>query len=111
MNKKQIQNLFSGADIIAQTYTTATQSGVTPIAYHYNKPILISNINGLKNPIVKDKTGEVVENDPQSIAKGIIRLLEKRKKIEYTNNIKKNISKYSWTLYASMWDKYLSQNK
>ena len=61
----------------------------TPIAYHYNKPILISNINGIKNPIVKDKTGEVVENDPQSIAKGIIRLLEKRKKIEYTNIKKK----------------------
>ena len=80
MNKKQIQNLFSGADIIAQTYTTGTQSGVTPIAYHYRKPILISNINGLKNPIVKDKTGEVVENDPQSIAHGIIRLLDKRKK-------------------------------
>ena len=111
MNKKQIQNLFSGADIIAQTYTTGTQSGVTPIAYHYNKPILISNVNGLKNPIITDKTGEVVENDPQSIAKGIIRLLEKRKNIEYTNNIKKNISKYSWTSYASMWDKYLSQNK
>ena len=111
MNKKQIQNLFSAADIIAQTYTTGTQSGVTPIAYHYNKPILISNINGLKNPIVKDKTGEVVKNDPQSIAKGIISLLEKSKKIEYTSNIKKNISKYSWTLYASMWDKYLSQNK
>ena len=89
MDKKQIQNLFSGADIIAQTYTSGTQSGVTPIAYHYNKPILISNINGIKNPIVKDKTGEVVENDPQSIAKGIIRLLEKRKNIEYTNNIKK----------------------
>ena len=111
MNKKQIQNLFSGADIIAQTYTTGTQSGVTPIAYHYNKPVLISNVNGLKNPIITDKTGEVVENDPQSIAKGIIRLLEKRKNIEYTNNIKKNISKYSWTSYASMWDKYLSQNK
>ena len=111
MNKKQIQNLFSGADIIAQTYTTGTQSGVTPIAYHYNKPILISNINGLKNPIVDDKTGEVVENDPQSIAKGIIHLLEKRKKIEYTSNIKKNISKYNWTSYASMWDKFLSQNK
>ena len=53
----------------------------------------------------------MVENDPQSIAKGIIRLLEKRKTIEYTSNIKKNISKYSWTSYASMWDKYLSQNK
>ena len=65
------------SDLIAQTYQSSTQSGVTPIAYHYRKPILVSDVEGLKSQIVTDKSGEIVEREPKAVAKGIIKILDK----------------------------------
>ena len=40
-NTADIQKIFSASDIVAQTYHKATQSGITPLAYHYQKPLLV----------------------------------------------------------------------
>ena len=51
-----IRDYFCASDLIAQTYKKASQSGVTPIAYKYNLPILVSNVKGLKEIILDDIT-------------------------------------------------------
>lgn len=103
----EIQILFSACDIVAQTYHTATQSGVTPIAYFYNKPLVVSDIEGLNTPIKKDQTGVCVQKNPKAIAKGIKYLLEEnviQKKIEY---IKGAIPSYSWKQWVEKWDGFI----
>ena len=109
-NNSQIQQLFSAASLVAQTYHTATQSGVTPLAYCYEKPLLVSDIEGLRTPIEKDQTGLVVKKKPEAIAAGIIKLLEKQEYNRFEKNIKKASEKYSWKSYSDQWDEFVSNS-
>ena len=102
-----IQLLFSGCDLVAQTYHTATQSGVTPIAYFYNKPLVVSDIDGLKIPIKKDKTGVYVKRNPKAIAEGIIYLLDEKIIKKTIKNLKEAQQKYSWEHWVKKWDEFI----
>ena len=105
----EIQLLFSASDLIAQTYQSSTQSGVTPIAYHYRKPILVSDVEGLKSQIVTDKSGEIVEREPKAVAKGIIKILDKAGTNFYTKNIENVINKNSWDTFVNNWEEFISK--
>ena len=105
----EIQLLFSASDLIAQTYQSSTQSGVTPIAYHYRKPILVSDVEGLKSQIVTDKSGEIVEREPKAVAKGIIKILDKAGTNFYTKNIENVINKNSWGTFVNNWEEFISK--
>jgi glycosyltransferase involved in cell wall biosynthesis len=109
--KIEIQELFSASDIVAQTYHTATQSGVTPIAYHYQKPLLVSNIDGLRDPILKDQSGVVVEKNNLAIAEGIVSLLEKKQWEAYVEQIKKSSPQYRWSSFVTQWNAFVSETK
>lgn len=62
---------FSLADLLVLPYRTATQSGVTQIAYHFDVPMIVTNVGGLPE-IVRDGTvGYVCEPTPESIAAAI----------------------------------------
>lgn len=109
--KTEIQELFSASDIVAQTYHTATQSGVTPIAYHYQKPLLVSNIDGLRDPILKDQSGVVVEKNNLAIAEGIVSLLEKKQWEAFVEQIKKSSPQYRWSSFVTQWNAFVSETK
>ena len=59
---------FSAADLIVQPYRSATQSGVTQIAYHFGKPMLVTNVGGLPELVEHEKAGYVVSPDATEIA-------------------------------------------
>lgn len=61
----EVENYFNAADIVAQPYKSATQSGVTQIGYHFNKPMLVTDVGGLSEIIPHGKVGYVVP--PQKI--------------------------------------------
>tara|TARA_A100001015_G_C15005272_1_gene720356 strand:+ start:696 stop:1832 length:1137 start_codon:yes stop_codon:yes gene_type:complete len=108
-NTRDIQKLFSASDIIAQTYHKATQSGITPLAYYYQKPLLVSNIEGLKVPVISDQTGLVVKNKPKSIAEGIFEILDKKKLDKFSTNMKKASFKYNWNSFSKQWISFISK--
>lgn len=64
----EVATYFSAADMVVQTYLSATQSGVTQIAYHFNKPMLVTNVGGLAETVPHNKVGYVCEQDTTSIA-------------------------------------------
>ena len=43
-----VRLFFSAADLVVQPYKSATQSGVTQIAFHFDKPMLVTDVGGLK---------------------------------------------------------------
>lgn len=102
-----IQTLFSACDLVAQTYHTATQSGVTPLAYFYNKPLVVSDIDGLNGPIKKDKTGVCVQKTPKAIAEGIIELLDYNKYQKAKDNLKKSLPNYQWKVWVEQWSVFI----
>ena len=108
-NKTDIQLLFSACDVVAQTYHKATQSGVTPLAYYYQKPLLVSDIESLKAVIVSDRTGITVKKDSKSIAAGIYKILDKNNINNYSENMRKTSIKYNWSTFSEQWDSFVSE--
>ena len=103
----QVQYVFSACDLVAQTYHTATQSGVTPMAYFYNKPLLVSDIEGLNTPIRNDQTGVCVKKDPKKIALGIEELLKSENYRRIQNNLKKSLPSYQWDNWIKEWSHFI----
>ena len=108
-NKTDIQLLFSACDIVAQTYHKATQSGVTPLAYYYQKPLIVSDIESLKATIITDRTGITVKKDSKSIAAGIYKILGKNNINNYSENMRKTSIKYNWSTFSEQWDSFVSE--
>lgn len=91
-----VGDYFNAADMIVQPYKDATQSGVTQIAYHFEKPMLVTNVGGLPEIVPHLKTGYVVEVNPKDIAEGILDFYENNREQEMILNCKEEKKKYSW---------------
>ena len=106
INNEMTKQLFCGSDAIIQTYHSASQSGVTPLAYFYNTPVLVSNIDGLKDPVLKDKSGIVSGKSTKEISQNILKLLDNLN--YYTENIKTVKSNYKWNKFVNELEKFIS---
>ena len=93
----EVRNYFSVADIVAQPYRTATQSGVSQIAYHFEKPMLVTNVGGLAEIVPHGKVGYVVDVEPAQIADALVDFYENKRADEFIENIKTEKLKYAWS--------------
>lgn len=93
----EVGRYFGAADIVAQPYKTATQSGVTQVAFHYEKPMLVTNVGGLPEIVPDGKIGYVVEPDPTAIAEALVRFYAERKESDFVDGVKVEKQKYSWS--------------
>ncbi|MDQ3141398.1 MAG: glycosyltransferase [Bacteroidota bacterium] len=71
ISDSEVKYYLSACDVVIQPYRNATQSGVTPLAYHFEKPMIVSNVGALPRLVPHNKVGLVCEPDPQSIANSI----------------------------------------
>lgn len=67
----EVRNYLCSADAVVQPYRNATQSGVTPLAYHFEKPMIVTRVGGLPDLVPDHKAGLVVAPEPEAIAEGI----------------------------------------
>lgn len=91
----EVRYYLSAADFVIQPYRNATQSGVTPLAYHFEKPMLVTNVGGLPDLVPDKKVGVVTEPDPSSIATGILTLYELGEDY-FLPHLREEKKKYSW---------------
>ena len=106
-NPKESALLFSAVDCVAQTYNSATQSGVTPYAYFYNKPLLVSDIPGLSDLIKNDNTGLCTAKNSQAIATKLVNLMEEINYDEFQRNITKVKHNYKWSSFVKQWNSFI----
>lgn len=92
----RVGEYFCASDIVVQPYKDATQSGVTQIAYHFNKPMIVTNVGGLPEIVPDDKVGFVCEPDKVSVADAIIRFYDENRENEFSANAAAEKEKYSW---------------
>ena len=92
----KVGDYFNAADMVVQPYKDATQSGVTQIAYHFEKPMLVTNVGGLPEIVPHLKTGYVVDVDPLKIADGIVDFYENNREQAMIENCREEKKKYSW---------------
>ena len=91
-----VKNYFCASDMITQTYRTATQSGVTQIAYHFERPMLVTNVGGLAEIVPNKKVGYVTSKNPTDIAGAIVDFYNNNKEQEFTKNTISEKKRFTW---------------
>jgi glycosyltransferase involved in cell wall biosynthesis len=86
---------LSAADVVIQPYRNATQSGVTPLAYHFEKPMIVTNVGGLPALVPHEKVGLVAEPDAASLARAILKFYELGENF-FIPHLRSEKEKYSW---------------
>lgn len=94
----EVNAVFGASDLVVQPYKTATQSGVTQIAYHFEKPMVVTNVGGLPELCPDGKVGYVVNTDPTEISEVIQRFFEENKAEEMKANIQQEKKKFQWDI-------------
>ena len=96
----EVKYYLSAADFVIQPYRDATQSGVTPLAYHFEKPMLVTNVGGLAALVPNGKVGLVCEPNAQDIASHILKLYELGEDY-FLPHLREEKKKYSWHLMVN----------
>jgi glycosyltransferase involved in cell wall biosynthesis len=90
-----VRYYLCAADAVVQPYRNATQSGVTPLAYHFERPMIVTNVGGLPALVPDGKAGLVCEPEPASIANAIVRFYELGEDY-FIPHLRTEKLKYSW---------------
>lgn len=92
----EVKYYLCSGDCVVQPYKNATQSGVTPLAYHFEKPMIVTNVGGLPSLVPHEKVGLVCEPDPKSIADSILRFYQLGEQY-FIPHLRSEKQKYSWS--------------
>lgn len=92
----KVNQYFSACDIVAQPYKTATQSGVTQIAYHFEKAMLVTNVGGLAEIVPNGKVGYVAQPNSDEIATALLDYFNNNRENDFHQNILIEKKKYAW---------------
>lgn len=107
----EVKYYFSAADLVVQPYRSATQSGVSQIAYHFEKPMLVTNVGGLSEIVPDGKVGYVVVPEPGEIASAISDFYENQRSGQFAPHIKTEKNKYLWSGMVDAINKAASINE
>jgi glycosyltransferase involved in cell wall biosynthesis len=98
--KERVRDYFCAADIIAQPYRSATQSGVTQIAYHFKRAMLVTNVGGLPEIVPNHQAGYVTQPDSEPIAEALVAFFEQNRQAEMEDFVSKHASRFTWESFA-----------
>ncbi|SFW77170.1 glycosyltransferase [Chitinophaga sancti] len=95
-----VKNYFCAADLVVQPYKSATQSGISQIAYHFEKPMVVTRVGGLLEMVPDSVVGYQCEPDPADIAAKIEQYYLENREADMTAAVHVEKQKYSWDRLA-----------
>jgi glycosyltransferase involved in cell wall biosynthesis len=97
----EVAQFFSAADVCVLPYRSATQSGITAIALHFDLPVIATDTGGLRQSIAEVGMGEVIEGfDSDTLSEAIDKYFKDDRIDEYRLNISKHKEENSWARFA-----------
>lgn len=96
----KVKYYFSAADLVVQPYRNATQSGITQVAYHFVKPMVVTNVGGLPELVPDNKAGYVAAPNPEAIASAIMKFYNEGAVDRFRENLLAEKKKYSWDFFV-----------
>ena len=93
---EEVVNYFCAADLIVQPYKNATQSGVSQIAYHFERPMLVTNVGGLAELIPAGVVGYVVPPTAAAIADAVVDFYANRREAGFSAGVREEKKRFSW---------------
>jgi len=106
----EVRTYLCAGDCVVQPYRNATQSGVTPLAYHFEKPMIVTNVGGLPALVPHERSGLVTEPDPDAIAASILRFYQLGEQY-FIPHLRSEKQKYAWENLTSAIESLASQVK
>jgi glycosyltransferase involved in cell wall biosynthesis len=99
-----VPRYFAAADAVVQPYVTATQSGVAQIAFHFETPVLTTDVGGLAEIVPHEQAGLVVPpEDPQALATSVTRFFREDMAETLADGVRAEKEKHSWEpLYEAL---------
>ncbi len=98
---EQVVNYFCAADLVLQPYKNATQSGVSQIAYHFERPMLVTDVGGLAELIPAGVVGYVVPPTPAAIADAIVDFYAGQREAAFAAGVREQKKQFSWPLMVA----------
>ncbi len=96
----EVNIYFSACDVVVQPYRSATNSGVSMVSYFYDKPIISTNVGGLKEIVLNNQTGWLCNADSTSIAEAIQKFLLTNDLCVFEQNIQEFKKQFSWEIFV-----------
>lgn len=96
----EVKYYFCAVDLVVQPYKTATQSGISQLAYHFEKPMVVTDVGGLAEIVENGKAGYVVKPEPEKIKDAVIEFFDEDKSLLFSENLKKRKIEFSWTNFV-----------
>jgi glycosyltransferase involved in cell wall biosynthesis len=96
-----VKNYFCAADLVVQPYKSATQSGISQIAYHFEKPMVVTRVGGLVEMVPDNIVGFQCEPEPADIARAIARYYTDNREADMTAAVHREKKQYSWERLAA----------
>lgn len=106
---EEVRYYFCASDMVTQPYRSATQSGVTQIAYHFEKPMLVTNVGGLPEIVPHNKAGYVTEINSVSIADAIVDFYSNNKEQVFIQNVIREKQRFLWSTFVDGMQKLYEQ--
>ena len=99
--KDMVKYYFGAADAVVQPYITATQSGITQVAYHFNTPMIVTNVGGLAEIVEDGKQGYVCKVNSTAVANAILQLYAGEDKVRsLSDGVAKRKAEFSWESFV-----------
>lgn len=95
ISDEEVKYFFCASDCVVQPYRSATQSGVTPLSYYFEKPMIVTNVGGLPAMVPDKKAGLIAAPTPQDLAEKILAFIDLGEPY-FTKGIKDEKNKLSW---------------
>jgi glycosyltransferase involved in cell wall biosynthesis len=96
VEEHNIAKYFISSDIVVLPYKTASQSGIISLAYNFNRPVIVTDVGGLREYVVENKTGFIVNPDEKDLSNKINYFFENKLFEEMSLFIKNYKDKFSW---------------
>lgn len=102
ISDSEVPNYFSASDVCILPYKSATQSGITSIAMHFEVPIIATNVGGLAELVLHEKTGLIVDQpDSELLADSIRYYFDNNRSESFKTEIRKQKETHSWANFTS----------
>lgn len=101
----EVRHYFGAADLVVQPYKSATQSGISQLAYHFEKPMIVTNVGGLPEIVEHGKAGYVVDVDKNKIVEAILDFYKNIRAASLTEGVREAKKRFSWeNMVKGIWE-------
>ena len=105
----EVAKYFSAANVVVLPYRSATQSGIVPIAYQFDRPVIVTDVGGLRESVIDGVSGLIAsEATPEAIVEQVLRFFNEQLEAKLVRGVQEEKKKYSWDTIAEGIEKVMA---